>query len=802
MKDLLLVENVVRNVASRLEVFDYLNLRSTCKAIRGGALNEEFDNKIWCSRLNKIGLIKVANTSEDLESLEDPILLFKDATSLSVFELIHSYDPRHAKTIYRLIHELLEPFASKLYRRHFNNFFDTDEPEQQAVLLNNLARFVNSHIDEVAQTMEQNLIIFKELFVNSALQVMENSFKIEDYKNVGKFIHVLLICGEESNAVDFFKSKLDFTTLNTDVPADLFVPTNTSNESLVLRSDVLQEILEPLSQYLIENIKLIDILFQKWYPIACNFMESFIQEVVIKLIDSIFKTEKSTDEERSSKNTIDGLDQKLHALPQIYSCLLDLFVVKLPSSVNGGECFKEKVTEFLNIYLEHIIGNYLSHSPVLFEYDIKKQLDDYVTQLQTMEAQANEQIYNSLKNMTEVKNNDANLSNNKNDFLGTFTKIFKISEKDKEKQNKEQLHIAYNLNMIGNKLQNIKSEVNLELCYKILQQTKDLTEQMYQFYPIENLRSAVKINCQSIFKILIIQLNTRHIQPAFEKATKLLTQYDAEEMNKVHLKVEGMEEFSKVEPLVKFTELINLGDIILQMVTIYYKNELVAKKIIDQNRDFLNDVLQVKKQFETMVDDYVAEGLNIGITKLMDQISFVLNTLQVGNDYNPSPDENILLKEIKPTRSAIKVVELLSNHAFLLNGATDKGTVNVYQQEIGERFFNELVKNLKHNLISTEGAVYLICDLNYYYDFMSKKLKQKSVVALFTGLKSIGQLYLVSGKDSKELGKMISDLGKFQGVFTQEEIYEFVQRRTDWLKVRRDVEKAMYGLGVTGCNVS
>ena len=149
----------------------------------------------------------------------------------------------------------------------------------------------------------------------------------------------------------------------------------------------------------------------------------------------------------------------------------------------------------------------------------------------------------------------------------------------------------------------------------------------------------------------------------------------------------------------------------------------------------------------------------------------------------------------------MKIVELLSNHCFLLTGATDKGTIDVFQQEVGERFFSEVVKNIKKNLISTDGAIFLICDLNYYYDFIANKLRQKAIVPLFAGLKSVGQIYLVSGKDSKELGKMICDVGKFQGIFTQEEVYEFVQRRTDWVRVRRDVEKVMYGLGVSDCCV-
>ena len=129
-----------------------------------------------------------------------------------------------------------------------------------------------------------------------------------------------------------------------------------------------------------------------------------------------------------------------------------------------------------------------------------------------------------------------------------------------------------------------------------------------------------------------------------------------------------------------------------------------------------------------------------------------------------------------------------------MTGATDKGTIDVYQQEIGERFFGEVVKHIKKNFISADGAIFLICDLNCYYDFVAYKLKQKNIVPLFAALKNVAQLYIISGKDSKELGKMISDVGRFHGIFSQEEIYEFVERRSDWVRVKRDVEKVMYGL--------
>ena len=277
------------------------------------------------------------------------------------------------------------------------------------------------------------------------------------------------------------------------------------------------------------------------------------------------------------------------------------------------------------------------------------------------------------------------------------------------------------------------------------------------------------------------------LKPGFESAILLLLEYDSSGLESVEM---------QVEPLVEFSELINIGDIVLHMVSIFYCNELIDKQTVGKNGDFLNDTVASKKNFETMLDDFVAEGLNIGINKLMKEVEFILQTAQIPEDYNP-----VRSGEIKPTSCCVKVVELLNNHCFLLTGATDKGTIDVFQQEIGERLFNEIINHIKKNIISTEGAIYLICDLNYYYDFITKKLKQKNIVPLFAGLKSVGQLFIISGKDSKELGKMISDIAMFHGIFSQEEIYEFVQRRSDWIKVKRDVEKAMYGLGVKDCKI-
>lgn len=139
----------------------------------------------------------------------------------------------------------------------------------------------------------------------------------------------------------------------------------------------------------------------------------------------------------------------------------------------------------------------------------------------------------------------------------------------------------------------------------------------------------------------------------------------------------------------------------------------------------------------------------------------------------------------------------------LLVDSADKSVVDVFQQEIAERFFQVIVKLLKKRTISVAGATNLISDLNLYYEFMLEHIKsnKRLIMPLYQALKKIGNLYLISGDDSKSIGKLVSDLSKFNGIFGQEEIYEFVQRREDWPLIKKYVEKVMYGFGFGDCTI-
>lgn len=837
MDDLLKVPEIVTNIASYLSTVDYLSFQQVNKRVYA-IINGKNDSKYWSLKLTRMGLQQVhSNEEEEITLLDEN----DDQNSLRIFEIYKSFTAQNSKKIFVKFYRCYNSYARKLYNNNLANFFPTsysNDPLKQTRILNFIKKynFSNKNDIETFTRIETNFNILREIFINSVLKESELNYQSNNLAAVARFMKILLISNEESNAIEFFKSKADLPPSLTVLPSndELFWAEQPREEdsggsTVIFNSKNLDTFLNQLRDFLNEKIKLADILFKDEFPVILQFIESFIQDILLDILNNILLSYSEFLKEN-------GKDSKANyeCVPELYFTFIKKFDTELNDSVNAGANFRKVVRDLLNLYLEPFVVNYMNQTTRVFESLINSQLANYDTQVQDKQREQNAKIYNTLKDQTDASsasNNElpndlsiitetsktvpeadskpstihqsvhsTDISNDKLDFLSSFTKIFKFSNNENQRL-KQQLQLAYNLNLISNNLQNIKSLISLDLCYKILQETSEKTDQIYKFHTIESLLPLIKLRCQEIFKILITQLNKNHVKPAFEKAILLLQKYNPNEIEQIEIKFNSLSPANtQVEPLVQFTELINIGDIILQMISIFYKKELIPKKIIDKNKDFLNDVIQLKKNFETSIDDFVAEGLNIGINKLMDEISFVFKTLQLPDDYNPPPpSRNSPIRDIKPTKCAIRVVELLSNHCFLLTGATDKGTIDVYQQEIGERFFNEIVKHLKKCFISTEGAIWLICDLNYFYDFIANKLKQKNVVPYFVGLKSIGQLYIISGKDSKELGKLISDLGKFNGIFTQEEIYEFVQRRSDWVRVRKDVEKVMYGLGIRDC---
>ncbi|KAL9060334.1 MAG: hypothetical protein Q9162_000738 [Coniocarpon cinnabarinum] len=305
---------------------------------------------------------------------------------------------------------------------------------------------------------------------------------------------------------------------------------------------------------------------------------------------------------------------------------------------------------------------------------------------------------------------------------------------------------------------------------------------------------------ERIFVNLIATLGDHHIIPGFNKANRQLQSYSARQATQ-HNMHEG------VKPLVSFIELVNVGDLILQMVDVFYQTELVRNKLTLAD-DFQNPVTRTKKNFESMVDNCVAGGLEEAIKVLIDEIEYTLGHMQAATDYNPAGTvslpkhgnaattqrNNAANGEIGPTDAAIRVKDLLESYTSMIVGTTERGTVEAFHREVGQRFFNAVCSHIKTLRISPEGAVRLISDTALYYSSIAG-LKDRQLEPLFRALREVSQVYLVDGRDAKAIAAIILDSQRFEGVFSVQDLSMFAERRTDWFAVRPSVEKQLYGKG-------
>ncbi|KAG0327609.1 F-box protein: endocytic membrane traffic, recycling ReCYcling 1 [Podila horticola] len=323
-------------------------------------------------------------------------------------------------------------------------------------------------------------------------------------------------------------------------------------------------------------------------------------------------------------------------------------------------------------------------------------------------------------------------------------------------------------------VQEIQEEMNsllsVELALHLIHLDKDALQRLSAFAALGGvLGGRVQKTIEMVFISLLISMGQSHIKPGFAAAIQQLGKYKP-----------TTEHGEGVTPLMDFFELVHVADLILQMVQVYYAEEMC--KHIDK-MDFLNEANKEKKAFERMIDDGVAAGLDKSIEVLIDQVTYILTTMQQPTDYNP--DENCDI-ELQPTLACKEAVTCLTTHTKMLIGCTDKHTLDVFFQEIGLRLFNCLTKHLRSNVVSSQGGFVLICDLNHYYNFVVG-LKQPTITPNFLALKELGNLFIISSP--ADLKQLIHDMERFGGILRVEDVFEFAEMRSDWKSIQRIVER-------------
>ncbi|KAF4585468.1 secretion pathway protein Sls2/Rcy1 [Ophiocordyceps camponoti-floridani] len=396
--------------------------------------------------------------------------------------------------------------------------------------------------------------------------------------------------------------------------------------------------------------------------------------------------------------------------------------------------------------------------------------------------------------------------------------------------------------IMASKLEGIKSLCSIEVALHLVHMAKASLGRVAPMIALGGqMGGEARELCANIFVILLRILGQRHVKTGFDTAVGHLSNYrprqrkkkgdvdedddndeDDEDDDGSQKEAKPKKRNGGVAPLVTFIELVNVGDLISQMIDVFYEQQLATPSIADRN-DFLDPAGLAKKKFEQMLDESVAAGLNKGIDVLMDEVEFLLATTQLPTDYNPpttstttlspSPSSsssiktdsslpipppqsstNTLTQDMGPTATAHQIVTLVTHHTSMLAGTTDKAMLDVFNGEVGLRLFASLCKHLKRQRISVPGAVPLIADMRLYADLVQRRLRNPLLLPYFAALRELSQIFLVDARHARDLAAVIADSDRFAGVFRAEEVYEYAQRRADWYQVRRSVEKAMYGM--------
>lgn len=357
--------------------------------------------------------------------------------------------------------------------------------------------------------------------------------------------------------------------------------------------------------------------------------------------------------------------------------------------------------------------------------------------------------------------------------------------------------------LLFSKLRGMESLVSLELAIDVLDCCRAA------MHRLKTVGKANAKTCEPLFCHYLESIGKNHIQVSFEKAMKVLNEYDPKKYGRALIPVKRNEPDNDrssagsgtasdecatsrpiaVEPLAVFTELMSIGDIVQQMVHLFFEEELVASHIVRRG-EIVAPSVNAKRKFEQMLDNIFAEGLSRGIDVMMEQVDFMLLTEQLGSDYCPLPTP---VFNDGPTAAASKVIELVRSHLDLLRESTEKTLFDVFQQEVGVRLFSSLMKHLKRQIITTDGAMCLIADINAYHAFIVT-LRQQNLLPYYQALKQVSQLYLIDTKYAKQIGHAIGDLGRYNGLMTTEDLVELVKRRHDWPLIKPKVEKVLYGI--------
>ena len=660
------------------------------------------------------------------------------ASRIDIFARVHSLRG-FARQEYGKVYGALAPFyldaISCENHTHAAVFRTYRDPAQQARMLANISKFANSDMSEGWQKRKEKFNACIEAFEMAVSKEFELALDAGDVTGkMKKYADVLVCLDGGHSGVEVFISRSSIIGSR----YKLGNPLNCLNQQGLgsFSAEESYSFFSNVSKAFNEQVSIIDQIF----PTSVNATEPFVQRVG-KVVISEYLTILYDEAHRIN------IESYLRAVSTTCGQCLEMAKSLKPLSAPGDQ-FHEILDEIIASIFEPHIDLYLKEELDFFKKRSNGEVNNWEKQLSEQDA-----------SMQSMFMSNVNRQADKTDFLTSFKKVvmmpvnvlptFPMSSPfggkpatAKALVNGETLattevsgsqsstrpsspgvingttlsvnrpatqlieppttELAAKAAIMNSRLEGIRSLFSIEVALNLVHTAKSSIERAAVFVRLGGrFADDVRLQCGLVFISLLQTLGTRHIKAGFDQAVDHLSKYNPKEVDE--------KQKSGVTPLVTFLELVNVGDLIQQMLDVFYEQELVATKLTDRN-DFLNPAVKEKKRFEQMLDERVAAGLNKGIEVLMAEVEYIYATGQKSQDFNPGAASggNSDVVDIGPSQTAIQVVETVSSHTKMLVGSTDKNMLDVFNQEVGMRLFAALCKHLKRQRISVNGSIKLI----------------------------------------------------------------------------------------------
>lgn len=747
----------------------------------------------------------------------------REAT-LSVFERVKSLRGQ-ARQEYGKIYRLLAPYYIDLLScsrpMESRIFRDFSAPDQQAQLLVNVRTFSASDFSPGSDARNRRLAEAVDKFDAAALLQFRQGYEYKDVQGrMRLYANVMYILNGGRSSVELFLHDNNLITQK----GALGSVSDCIDYSLghgQLSLEKVQAFFERLGDAFGQEKAIIDAVFPNANEISLLLLEQVAKDVLSPFLSALFADAQG----RGTSMYLRTVSGTFAATQQFIETVVS------PGNAEDGAISRCNtiMTEIFGSYLE----NYLTEELSFFRQKADSEVEHWDRALSEQAASTESFLMSNINRQADKK-----------DFMSSFKKVVMMpvnilpsfSSPSNNKAAAKALvngdvvvssrpstpnsfgprtavtslpaeapttELAAKAALMNTKLENIRSLFSIEVALNLVHAAKSSLERTAQFIALGGEAGDTARNqCSAIFITLLQSVGVRHVKAGFDKAIEHLSHYNPRETNANTDSTSP----TQVAPLVTFLELVNVGDLIQQMLDVFYESELVRLRISNRD-DFLDINVKEKKKFEAMLDERVAAGLGKGIDVLMDEVEFVCATTQLPSDFYPELasaesgvksggiNSTVLDFSDQPTVTASRVIQLVSHHTSMLNGATEKSLLDVFTAEVGLRLFTTLTKHIKRQRISTMGALPLLCDLTAYANFVAG-FKNNDLTSYFSALREVAQIYLIGGESERDVAEMatiISDGERYKGVFTVEEVVEFAERRSDWLLVKSRVEGKITG---------